>query len=259
MSDNWTSIPTQEGEDQSVDSGTCPSGRRANKKEERPSLIKQIMGAVVGGGLALSLYYGYEFAKPRVTAYLSLPALEEQGVNVNASRISDTTMDEGKFRRIQSRARQIAEDFSQLAPEPEDFAVPESFEAFPTNVMPEEDSIWDDPPTGVVAETPPTNFVPPTNMVEQPDNEDLSDIVVAPEEVQSATERLADMYAKAVEDDTAAVENTWVPPTPADEVAPVASVTSVPATQLPNSGVGLWVAFAGAFGGAMGARVKRRK
>ena len=41
-----------------------------------PPLWKQVMGAVIGGALALGVYYAYEYAKPKVTAYLTLPVAE---------------------------------------------------------------------------------------------------------------------------------------------------------------------------------------
>lgn len=73
-------------------------------EDDRPPLWKQILGAVVGGGLALALYYGYDFAKPKVTAYLTLPVAEGGRMyDIGAANIADKTMDPGDRKRILSR------------------------------------------------------------------------------------------------------------------------------------------------------------
>ncbi|MDA0376702.1 MAG: hypothetical protein O3A80_05370 [bacterium] len=78
-------------------------------EDDRPPLWKQILGAVIGGGLALALYYGYEYAKPQVTAYLTLPVAEGGRVyDLGASNIADKTMDAGNRKRILSRGLRAA-------------------------------------------------------------------------------------------------------------------------------------------------------
>ncbi|MAE68593.1 MAG: hypothetical protein QF793_03045 [Candidatus Peribacteraceae bacterium] len=70
----------------------------------RPPLWKQVLGAVIGGGLALALYYGYEYAKPQVVAYLTLPAAEGGRMyDLGASHLADKTMDAGNRKRLLSR------------------------------------------------------------------------------------------------------------------------------------------------------------
>jgi hypothetical protein len=78
-------------------------------EDERPPLWKQILGAVIGGGLALALYYGYEYAKPQVTAYLTLPVAEGGRLfDLGASNIADKTTDVGNRKRILSRGLRAA-------------------------------------------------------------------------------------------------------------------------------------------------------
>jgi len=78
-------------------------------EDDRPPLWKQILGAVIGGGLALALYYGYEYAKPQVTAYLTLPVVEGGRLfDLGASNIADKTMDAGNRKRILSRGLRAA-------------------------------------------------------------------------------------------------------------------------------------------------------
>lgn len=73
-------------------------------QDNRPSLGKQILGAVIGGGLALAVYYAYDYAKPKLNAYLTLPAAEGGRMyDLGASNIADKTMDEGNRKRILSR------------------------------------------------------------------------------------------------------------------------------------------------------------
>lgn len=74
------------------------------QEDDRPPLWKQILGAVIGGGLALAVYYAYDYAKPKLNAYLTLPAAEGGRMyDLGASNIADKTMDEGNRKRILSR------------------------------------------------------------------------------------------------------------------------------------------------------------
>ena len=76
----------------------------APEGDDRPPLWKQILGAVIGGGLALALYYGYEYAKPQVTAYLTLPVAEGGRMyDLGAANIADKTTDAGNRKRLLSR------------------------------------------------------------------------------------------------------------------------------------------------------------
>lgn len=74
-----------------------------NNNKHAP-LWKQLAGALVGGSLALGLYYGYEFAQPRVAAYLTLPEPEGGRMyDLGAANIADKTMDASQRKRILSR------------------------------------------------------------------------------------------------------------------------------------------------------------
>jgi hypothetical protein len=82
---------------------------QAPEGDGRPPLWKQILGAVIGGGLALAVYYAYEYAKPQVTAYLTLPVAEGGRLfDLGASHIADKTMDQGNRKRILSRGLRAA-------------------------------------------------------------------------------------------------------------------------------------------------------
>jgi len=73
----------------------------------RPSLWKQLLGAAIGGGLALALYAGYEVTQPRLTALLSLPPIKSD----EAVGVADKNMDKEEYERIAARTREIASKF----------------------------------------------------------------------------------------------------------------------------------------------------
>ncbi len=67
------------------------------------------MGAVMGGGLALCLYYGYEYAKPAVTAYLTLPPVEGGRMyDLSAANIANNSLENDERKRIVSRNNRAA-------------------------------------------------------------------------------------------------------------------------------------------------------
>lgn len=75
----------------------------------RAPLWKQLVGAVVGGGLALALYYGYDYAKPQVTAYLTLPVAEGGRLfDLGAASIADKSLEDDERKRFVSRNLQAA-------------------------------------------------------------------------------------------------------------------------------------------------------
>lgn len=85
-----------------------------NTQHTHTPLWKQLVGAVVGGTLALGLYYGYEAAEPRVSAYLSLPHAENGRMfELGASNIADKTTDEGNRKRILSRNVRVAQQLEK--------------------------------------------------------------------------------------------------------------------------------------------------
>lgn len=77
--------------------------------DDRPPLWKQLLGAALGGGLALALYYGYETAKPTVTAYLTLPTVEGgRSYDLGAANIANDSLSERERKRIVSRNMRAA-------------------------------------------------------------------------------------------------------------------------------------------------------
>lgn len=82
----------------------------------KPSLLRQLMGAAVGSIVALALYYSYKVATPLVTAYVTLPPAERQhdlgDVHVNAD-VSDE-----QRARMESRNQRLAESIQANQPQP---------------------------------------------------------------------------------------------------------------------------------------------
>ena len=93
------------------DANTNPS-----RDSNRQPLWKQVLGAIIGGALALALYYGYEYAKPKVTGYLTLPPAERM-YDLGASHIADKTTDEGNRKRLLSRNARVAQQMEGAAPD----------------------------------------------------------------------------------------------------------------------------------------------
>lgn len=87
----------------------------------RPSLLKQLIGAIAGGTIALALYYGYEFTAPKITAWLTVPVpQEEKGeqprqADAGAVRVASDDESEEKYKRLASRTKRIAQDLSEPA------------------------------------------------------------------------------------------------------------------------------------------------
>lgn len=77
-----------------------------------PSLLNQIMGAVVGGSLALGIYYAYEFGAPAVTAWLTLPQ-SSQSVSEDTETAAQQNLKPEQAVRINSRTREILSAFGQ--------------------------------------------------------------------------------------------------------------------------------------------------
>lgn len=77
---------------------------------DRPSLYKQIVGAVIGGSLGLLVYGGYQVASPKLTAWTSIPQqwLESNG---EGSRVADKDRTDRTNMHFEVRAREIAKEF----------------------------------------------------------------------------------------------------------------------------------------------------
>lgn len=83
----------------------------------KPSLLRQLMGAAIGSVVALALYYSFKVASPMVTAYVTLPPAERQNdlgdVRVNGEVSPDT------LKRMESRNERLADSIELNQPEPE--------------------------------------------------------------------------------------------------------------------------------------------
>lgn len=107
-----------------------------------PPLWKQLLGAALGGGLALGLYYGYDYGKPRLLAYVTVPAPTQSA----PVRVADTDQDADTYARISARAKEIAEKFKSRMADPADLLTDEEEEsvepvraAMPPAIPPSED------------------------------------------------------------------------------------------------------------------------
>lgn len=101
--------------------------------ENKPSLLKQILGAVVGGAVGLGFYGAYKYASPLVTAWLSIPQRFDTSIAQNEVRMADGTVDPSEEAHFQTRAQEIAAQFganyakyqvSPSAPEVKEAEVP---------------------------------------------------------------------------------------------------------------------------------------
>jgi hypothetical protein len=82
-----------------------------NPMSNRPSLWRQLLGAVIGGGLGLGVYMAYQTAEPHFTAWTSIPQKWVQSVTGEGSAIADRDRSTKTQERFASRAREIAQKF----------------------------------------------------------------------------------------------------------------------------------------------------
>ena len=211
--------------------------------DDRQPLWKQILGAVIGGGLALCLYYGYDYAKPRVTAYLTLPTAEGGRLfDLGAANIADKTMDENRRKRILSRNVRASENLQNMAHDPE------MLNTVDTHSL---DIAW----PGHNPEDPKYNEV--MGIEDEP-----ASATVAVEDTDEDEEMEADlleeeMATKDMEMTEDEWENLWgdIRSREDDDDDAVASN----ADALPDTGFGIGFAAAGAIGGAIGIRRKKSR
>ena len=74
--------------------------------EKKPSIVQQLMGAVVGGSLALGIYYAYDYGAPLVQSWLIRPG---SPFTLGTHRVADKDFDETDTRHVQAQARRIAQ------------------------------------------------------------------------------------------------------------------------------------------------------
>lgn len=74
----------------------------ANTKQKGPGILKQLMGAVVGGSLALGVYYVYDWGAPQVTAWLSVPQSQE---SADRGIVADTSLEHRERDQLERKTR----------------------------------------------------------------------------------------------------------------------------------------------------------
>ena len=87
-----------------------PKNAKNTTTDEGPSLFKQLMGAVIGGSLALGLYYAYDYGAPTVTAWLSIP---QEQFSVWKGTASQKDLKPEETRRLSARTRNMVNIFGQ--------------------------------------------------------------------------------------------------------------------------------------------------
>ncbi len=208
----------------------------APEGDDRPPLWKQVMGALVGGGLALALYYGYEFAKPQVAAYLTLPVAEGGRLfDLGATSIADSDLEDSERKRFASKNLQAARMLEGQKIGQEDLDAVENHSL---------DIDWPGHEANAIA----ANIEGVPLMEEEEEMEDMMDMEDSMYEQQMATKEM-DM------------ENDWdalwgdIRERESEEEH-IGDRSNAPA--LPDSGFGIGFLVAGAAGGAAATRRKKK-
>lgn len=220
MDDPTTQIPGQE-----------PVGTNPEAEDQGPSLFKQVMGAVIGGGLALGLYYGYDFAKPKVTAYLTLPVAEGGRLfDLGATSIADKSLEDEERKRFASKNAQAA---ARLEGRSFDNSIMQAVDNHDTDIDWAGHDIAAEEPDAVVADA----------------GEAEEDF-----EVSIMEEEMATMEPEANEDNW---DDLWGDISDR-EGGDHERVERSNAKGLPDTGIGIGFVAFGAAGGAWGARKKKK-
>lgn len=82
-----------------------------NTESRRPSLLKQLLGAVGGAAVALLLYQGYKVGSPIVTAWLVTPQSQIDADHPGSIRLN-SEVSEYEYNRLAAKAREIYQRFS---------------------------------------------------------------------------------------------------------------------------------------------------
>lgn len=200
--------------------------------DDRPPLWKQVMGAVVGGGLALTLYYGYDFAKPQLAAYLTLPVAEGGRLfDLGAASIADKSLEDDERKRVVSRNMRAAQQlegkqlgYNELAAA-DDHSLDIDWEGHEAAELPEEPAM-DDFKVAMVEDDSEGSF-----------------------DMQMATKNME------MEDDWDSLWGDIRDREKSDEH--IGESSNAPA--LPDSGFGIGFLLAGAAGGAASTRLRKKK
>lgn len=105
-----------------------PTKKKTNTKKnvQGSSVLRQLSGAVIGGTLALGIYYTYEYGSPVVTAWLTVP---QDQYTVSGTASAQKSLKEGEQARIFQRAQHIVDTFGQRDdPPPPKKGVPDNWD-----------------------------------------------------------------------------------------------------------------------------------
>lgn len=82
-----------------------------NTDPKRPSLLKQLLGAVGGAAIALLLYQGYKIGAPVVTAWLVVPQSQIAAEHPGSVRV-DGVVSDYEYNRLAAKAKEIYQRFA---------------------------------------------------------------------------------------------------------------------------------------------------
>ncbi|MFH1443984.1 MAG: hypothetical protein ABIG34_01170 [Candidatus Peregrinibacteria bacterium] len=82
-----------------------------NTEPRKPSLLKQLLGAVGGAAVALLLYQAYKISAPVITAWIVTPQSQIAAEHPGSVRVNEA-VSEYQFNRIAARAKEIYQRFS---------------------------------------------------------------------------------------------------------------------------------------------------
>ncbi|PIR54385.1 hypothetical protein COU75_01080 [Candidatus Peregrinibacteria bacterium CG10_big_fil_rev_8_21_14_0_10_42_8] len=203
----------------------------APESDDRAPLWKQLMGAVVGGGLALTLYYGYDAAKPQLAAYLTLPAAEGGRLfDIGAASIADKSLEDNERKRVVSRNMRAAQQL-------------ENSELGYNELAAADDHSLDIDWPGHEAEE-----LPEEVMMDGFDSDMTDDDMDGSFEMQMATKNME------MEDDW---DSLWGDIRDRENTSEIGESSNAPT--LPDSGAGIGFLVAGAAGGAASSRFRKKK
>ena len=232
---------------------------KAKKAGKGSSILRQLTGAVIGGGLALGIYYSYEYSSPLVTAWLTVPQ-DQYGIEGGVA--AQKNLKESEERRIAQRARYIVDKYGQeYEPPPIEKVIPANWDLDAIENMEQSaDEGWG----GYVDDWPEPPEEPQDGEEDawdaiwddawEDDFDALSELSYNADDTEAVGgwgETWDDSYWGEEETKNSAVENpvsvAAVIPTQVDVPIPnqerreeISHVSSAPV--LPSSGIGLWLA-----------------
>lgn len=93
---------------------------------KKPTLKKQIVGALVGGALAVGAYYAYTFAEPLVTGYILQPENYPKFLSGEDTVLSNTQLEGERKDRLEAKVQKsITFNNSSLHSGPPEEFIPE--------------------------------------------------------------------------------------------------------------------------------------